>query len=430
MNRMSRFRCPRVAVVGAGVSGLTAAYLLKDSHEVTVYEQQPRLGGHAHTHSVVDSDGVRQAIDSGFIVHNDRTYPLLRRLYDELGVVVRPTEMSMSISTAEGVEYAGGRGVKGVFAQWRRMADRDFVTMLREVKRFHRAATSFLAHGDDAITYGDFLDRERFGPYFRRHYAIPLVSCVWSSGDSDSLRYPARYLFRFLANHGLLGVGGSLRWYTVAGGSRVYVQRLALQLRDLRRGQQVTSVRRENGVVTVTTATAGSEQYDKVVLATHADETLRILHDATVNEKQVLGAFDYTTNQVVLHTDTRLLPQARRARASWNYAAPTGGTRDQATGPAVTYWMNRLQRLSSRDEYLVSLNATDRIDPDKVIAMMDYRHPIYTPDSLAAQQLLPSLATDRTTFAGAYHGWGFHEDGCHSGAVAAARFGATRWAIP
>src|SRR5271169_4337924 len=243
---------PSVAVIGAGVSGLTAAYLLSRTHDVILFEAEERLGGHAHTHDVTDSDGRRHAVDSGFIVCNDVTYPWLRRLFGELDVQVRPAEMSMSVSCQGcGLRYAGGCGLRGVFAQPRRLIDPRFVRMLWQVRRFHRRASAFLRATDDEdlTTYGEFLERERFDNYFISHFAVPLVSCVWSSGREAAALYPARYLFRFLDQHGLLRVTGSLQWYSIAGGSRIYVERLAGLLKDVRAAHAVTDItRREDGV--------------------------------------------------------------------------------------------------------------------------------------------------------------------------------------
>jgi predicted NAD/FAD-binding protein len=415
---------PTVAVVGAGVSGLTAAYLLARTHDVTLYEAEERLGGHAHTHDVPSADGSRYAVDSGFIVHNDRTYPLLRRLFAELGVQARPTEMSMSIRCEDcGLEYAGGRGLKGILAQPGRLFDRRFVAMLVQVKRFHRRASAFLERTDDTdtTTYGEFLEAEGFSEHFVNHYAVPVVSCVWSAGQESALLYPARYLFRFLDHHGMLRVTGSPQWFTVVGGSRTYVERIAERLPSVRRGRAVTAVWRGPDGVDVEDSTGTSTRFDKVVLATHPDQALSLLADPTEDEVQTLKAFTYTPNETVLHTDPALLPRAAQARASWNYLMTSCSSPGSA--PVVTYWMNRLQGHRSPEQHLVTLNARERIAAASVVAVMDYEHPLYTPESVAAQSRLASLATDRTVYAGAYHGWGFHEDGCRSGVEAARRFG-------
>ncbi len=418
---------PTVAVVGSGVSGLTAAYLLSRTHAVTLFEADHRLGGHAHTHQVVDGDR-ELAIDSGFIVHNDETYPMLRRLFSELGVATQPTEMSMSIVDRDGrFQYAGGRGAGGVLAQPWRLADPRFLGMLLQIKQFHRAAGAFLesATDDDLTTYGQFLDGHDFGAFFRRHYAIPLVSCVWSSGTQTSLNYPARYLFAFLRNHGMLTVTGSPQWYTVTGGSAEYVRRIAGAIDDVRTATAVTAIDRSGDGVVITDSGGACERFDKVVVATHPDQALEMLADPSESERTVLSAFHYTPNEAVLHTDSSLLPSARRARASWNYLTPAAVASTDRP-PVVTYWMNRLHRLESTTDYLVTLNARELIDPTSIIAVMNYAHPAYTPAVVAAQTVLGDLNSSTTAFAGAYHGWGFHEDGARSGVAAAHHFG-VRW---
>jgi predicted NAD/FAD-binding protein len=418
---------PSVAVIGSGVSGLTAAYLLSRTHDVTLFESDIRLGGHAHTHDVTASDGSEHAVDSGFIVHNDRTYPWLRKLFAELKVVVRPTEMSMSVRCEGcGLEYAGGRGLRGLLAQPRRLLDPRFLRMLLQVKRFHRRASAFLDATDDGdtTTYGEFLEREGFGEHFIAHYAVPVVSCVWSSGREVALLYPARYLFRFLDHHGMLQITGSPQWYTVVGGSRTYVELLAARLPDVRRSAGVTDItRRPDGVEITYGADSRAARFDRVVIATHADQALGLLTDPSDREVQTLKAFGYSSNETLLHTDSSMLPEAVQARASWNYRMSSCTSPDEPT--VVTYWMNRLQGHTSPQDYLVTLNARERIGPDDVLAVMEYEHPIYTPESVAAQSKLGDLATDRTVYAGAYHGWGFHEDGCRSGVEAARHFGVT-----
>jgi predicted NAD/FAD-binding protein len=415
---------PTVAVIGSGVSGLTAAYLLDRTHDVTLFEADDRLGGHAHTHDLPSSDGSTYAVDSGFIVHNDQTYPRLRKLFTELEVEVRPTEMSMSVRCEGcGLEYAGGRGLRGILAQPRRLLDPKFARLLLQVRRFHRRAGAFLQDSDegDLTTYGEFLEREGFSEHFVAHYAVPVVSCVWSSGRETALLYPARYLFRFLDHHGMLQVTGSPQWYTVAGGSRTYVERLAARLPDVRRSAAVTDVTRGPDGVEVRDVTGVVTRFDRVVLATHADQALNLLTDPSDLEVVTLKAFGYSRNETILHTDSSVLPEAGQARASWNYRMPSCTSANAPT--VVTYWMNRLQGLDSPQDYLVTLNARDQIDPGSVLAVMDYEHPIYTRESVEAQSRLGDLATDLTVYAGAYHGWGFHEDGCRSGVDAARHFG-------
>ncbi len=412
------------AVVGGGVAGLTAAYVLAAEYDVTLYESDDRLGGHAHTHDVADQSGSVLAVDTGFIVHNDRTYPQLRRLFGELGVQTRPTEMSMSITDeTTGLEFAGGRGARGVFAQHRRALDPRFLSVLAQVKRFQTRATAFLAGTDDSdqTTYGEFLAKHRFSDSFLRLYAVPVVSCVWSLGPAAALDYPARYLFRFLAHHGMLALTDSPQWYTVVGGSRTYVKAIADRVPHVRIGRAVANVLRDDSGVAVQDSSRAWLRYDAIVIATHADQALELLADASPSEKEILGAFRYSRSETILHTDSRLLPTAPQARASWNYLTPSTAGGDHE--PVVTYWMNRLQGLDSAEQYLVTLNARERIDPLRVIATMNYEHPIYDLATLQAQARLASISTPRTVFAGAYHGWGFHEDGCRSGVEAARALG-------
>ena len=416
----------RVAVIGSGVSGLTAAYVLRRDWDVTVYEADDRIGGHAHTHTVDDIDGTHR-VDSGFIVHNDRTYPLLRRLFAELDVEVHPTEMSMSIHCDGcGLEYAGGRGGKGIFAQRRRLADPRYLAMLVSVKRFGRLAQTLLDSEEtsDPLTYGDFLRINGFSDYFISHYAIPVVSCVWSMGHETALGYPARYLFEFLKHHGFLSIKGSPQWFTVAGGSNTYVSKLSAAVGDVRASHQITAITRKPDQVELMDAAGTLHHADAVVIATHADDALALLTDPSEDERRLLGTFGYSRNVTVLHRDAGRLPKAPQARSSWNYQMEDCSQRSDRT--AVTYWMNRLQGIESTEPFLVTLNAVDGIDPSTVVARMDYSHPVFTHETVAAQGELKRLTSDQTVFAGAYHGWGFHEDGCRSGVEAAAALG-TPW---
>ncbi len=430
MEKDSRRRS--VAIVGSGVSGLTAAYVMRDEWDVTVFESDERVGGHAHTHTIADPDATHR-VDTGFIVHNDRTYPLLRRLFRELDVDVHPTEMSMSIHCDGcGLEYAGGRGGKGIFAQRRRLLDPRYLAMLVNVKRFGRLAHALLESPSDdgePQTYGDFLEAHGFSDYFVSHYAIPVVSCVWSSGHETALEYPARYLFEFLKHHGFLSIKGSPQWFTVVGGSGTYIDkvRAAISERDgssVRASSAITSITRTADGVELVDATGRTHHADAVVIATHANDALALLTDPTDDERSVLGAFEYSDNTVQLHRDPSLLPVAPAARSAWNYRMD--GCTDRSDHSAVTYWMNRLQGIESAEPFLVTLNSADQIDASTVLATMAYTHPIYTPASVAAQSELKRLFSDRTVYAGAYHGWGFHEDGCRSGVDAAAALG-TAW---
>ncbi|MGW3115075.1 NAD(P)/FAD-dependent oxidoreductase [Streptomyces sp. NPDC001091] len=415
----------RIAVVGSGVAGLTAAHVLRRAHHVTLYEADDRLGGHAHTHDLIAPDGRIHRVDSGFIVHNRRTYPNLLRLFRELGVTTQESEMSMSVRCEGcGLEYAGARGARGLLAQPRNLLRGPYLRMLAEVPAFHRAARALLERAPGStLTLGQFLDRAGFSSYFRSHFMTPLVSCVWSCDAETAQHYPAAYLFRFLAHHGMLSVTGSPVWRTVTDGSRSYVDRVAAEVQEVRTGTPVRAVLRHADGVDITTRDGVTDSHDQVVIAVHPDQALRLLGDATADEKEVLGAFRYSRNTTLLHTDAALLPRAAGARASWNYLMPNCSAGSDRV--RVTYDMNRLQRLDASQRYLVTLGGEDRVDPARVLARMNYEHPVYTPESVAAQRRLPELATSVTAFAGAYHGWGFHEDGCRSGVAAAKALGVT-----
>ena len=419
----------RVAVVGSGVAGLTAAHeLTRDGAQVTLYEADGRLGGHAHTQDVRAADGSDLALDTAFLVHNERTYPHLLRLFAELGISTQDSEMSMSVSCRGcGLEYAGARGLSGLTARPRSLLRARYLRMLAEVPLFHRRAKALLASADpraDDLTLREFLAGGGFSPYFVSHFMTPLVSAVWSCAPDLSREYPARYLFAFMDNHGMLSVTGSPTWRTVTGGSRTYVERVAARLTAVHTGAPVREVRRHADGATVTAADRAPAEYDAVVLATHPDQTLRLLGDATADERAVLGAFGYSHNPTVLHRDPSVLPGARRARASWNYRMSS--CLDRSDQVRVSYHLNRLLRLDTPEEYLVTLNE-DPLEPVPerlVLSRTVYRHPLHTRASRAAQLRLPELSTGRTAFAGAYHGWGFHEDGCRSGVQAAAALAA------
>jgi predicted NAD/FAD-binding protein len=424
----------KIAVIGSGVSGITAGYVLSHTDYVTIFEADGRLGGHADTHLVAPPSGPPVAVDTGFIVYNEHTYPLLTRLFAELGVPTQPAEMSMSVRCAGcGLQYAGHRGLGGLTPGLAHRGRARYLHMLTEIPRFHRAARRLLAEPEEAEpeesatrdqTLGEFLRARRFGAYFTAHFALPLVAAVWSCPPGTALRYPARYLFAFLANHGMLAVRGAPPWRTVTGGSRAYVDKATKRVHDLRLSTPVRAVRRYPDGVDLTDAAGETSRFDAVVIATHPDQALRLLDAPTPAERDVLGAFAYIPNPALLHTDATLLPSHPGVRASWNYEL--GGCRPgDGPPPRISYDMNRLQSLPVAQDYIVTLGGEKRVDPGLVIDRMDYAHPAYTPASVAAQRRLPGLNTGVTAFAGAYHGWGFHEDGCRSGAQAAAALGGT-----
>ncbi|MEV4887792.1 FAD-dependent oxidoreductase [Nonomuraea sp. NPDC055795] len=418
-----------VAVIGSGVAGLTAAYLLRRRYDVTLFEADDRFGGHAHTHDIRTPDGACVPIDTGFIVHNTRTYPALRRLFAELGVRTSATEMSLGVSCEEcGLEYSGGRNGKGLPPGGPPRVWAAYARLLAEVLRFHRDARRLLKAGaDPGVSFGEFLSPRRYSRYFVDHFALPLVAAVWSMAEDDALTQHAWSLLSFLDNHAMLSVTGRVPWRTVVGGSRAYVDRITVRdstSHDLtaRSSTPIRAVRRHDDGVEIADASGGWHEASKVVIATHADQALALLTDATLAEKRVLGAFRYSRNRILLHTDTSALPRARRARASWNLRKRSC----QGSGPiTVTYHMNRLMMLSEPVDYLVTLN-NDEIDQNAVLASAVYEHPILDASSFTAQRLLPELTSATTAYAGAYHGWGFHEDGCVSGVRAAAAFG-VRW---
>lgn len=421
----------RIAVVGSGVSGLVAAHVIADSAHVTVFEADTRLGGHADTHRVPGA-GAELAIDTGFIVHNDRTYPTLLRLFAELGVRTRPAPMSMSVRAdaahgGAGLEYAGAKGWRGLFGSRRNLVRPAYLRMLVEIVRFHRDARRLLADRGapgETITLEEFCERGRYSEYFREHFLRALVATVWSCDPALAGHYPARYLFMFLDHHGMLGVLGSPDWRTVVGGSQEYVRRVTERLADrgatVLTGTKVTSVREHDIGVEVTDGAGHVWHFDAVVMAVHPDQALAVLADPTPAQRDVLGAIDYSSNVVQLHTDVSVMPRCRRVWASWNHLARAGGR-----GVVVTYDLTRLMRLPSPDgtRHLVTLNAPDLVEPSRVVATREYGHPIYTPTSVAALERADEIDSDRIAFAGAWRGWGFHEDGARSGVAAAERLG-------
>lgn len=400
----------KIAVVGSGISGLGAAYLLSRAHEVEVFERDGRAGGHANT---VRHDGLD--LDTGFLVHNERNYPLLGRLFGELGVRTQAAEMSFSVSCGDcGLEYSGSRP----FAQRRNAASPRFHALLWEIGRWLRTARGSLDQVDyEGHSLGRYLDERGYSTRFREHFLVPLTSALWSTAPGRALEFPAATAIRFFENHGMLGFG-RFKWRTVTGGSRTYVDALAERLGErLHLGLGVRSLRRSGDGVELRGDDGTSRAFDAVVVATHADQALALLEDPSRDESRVLGGFEYTTNDTVLHTDPSFLPRTQSARAAWNYRTGDDGR------PTLTYYLNRLQRLDSERDYCVTLNQP--VPEEHVVARFAYAHPLFSVASLRAQKQLPSLSGPRRTFyAGAHHGNGFHEDGLASGVRAAEALGA------
>jgi uncharacterized protein len=412
----------RIAVIGSGIAGLAASWLLSREHDVTIYEANDYLGGHTHTHDV--QIGERSfAVDTGFIVFNPPHYPLLSKLFGELGVESQSTSMSFAVSNERaGLEY-NATNLNGLFCQRRNLISPRFLRMVRDIVRFYRESPALLTDGNPDITLADYLAANRYSDAFRDDHLIPMASALWSSPSAAIMEFPAKYLVQFMANHQMLQTAGRPQWRTVKGGSNQYVKALRARWRVRERMNcAVRRVVRENDQVRVD-SDSDTQHFDHAVLACHSDQALAMIENPSEKHHDILGAMTFQENDTVLHTDASVLPRRKKAWAAWNALVPM----NESSQCTVSYCMNILQSLDAEHPIVVSLNCTDRIAPEKILRRMRYHHPIYTTKSVAAQARKDEIqGVDRLWFAGAYWGWGFHEDGIRSAVDVADRLG-VRW---
>ena len=409
----------KLAIIGTGISGLTTAHLLAAEHDLTLYEANDYVGGHTHTIDVPVAEKA-WAVDTGFIVFNDATYPNLIKLFESLDVRWQDSTMSFSVRCEKtGLEYRPS-SLNTLFAQRRNFFRPSFWRMIRGIMRFRRRCHELL-DGDPELTLGDYLDRSDYPQEFIDYFIVPMGAAIWSAEPVGFRKFPARLFAEFFMNHGVLRLRGQPQWRVVRGGSRTYVERLIAPFRDrIRLNSPVQSVRRQKDGVLIEAPGQPTDRFDEVIIATHSNQALSMLADPTEAERSVLGAIPYQENVTVLHTDASLLPRCRRARASWNYHLPA----QPRPGVALTYYMNMLQGLAAPVDFCVTLNRPDDIDPSGVIASMTYEHPVYTAAVFAAQQRHPEISgRNRTHYCGAYWGYGFHEDGVQSALAVCRNFG-------
>lgn len=419
-----------IAVIGSGVAGLSAAWLLNQRHRVTLYESENRAGGHSHT-VMAPTGETRSPVDTGFIVFNERNYPNLVAMFDHLGVATERSDMSFAASLDGGKLEYSSRGLNGLIGQRGNAFNPRFWGMLRDIGRFYVDAPRLLNRPEtEALTLGDYLDANRFSPAFVEDHLLPMGAAIWSTTATQMRRYPLHAFVRFFIHHGLIDLIGRPRWRTVSGGSREYVKKLTAGLGAIRLGTPVAQVLRRANGVTVIDAGGQRDQFDDVVIATHADQALALLGDADEDERTLLGAFSYTDNLAVLHRDVALMPKRERVWASWNYIGEASDTGERPL--CVTYWMNRLQNLDPAHPLFVTLNPTRPIAEGKLIQSFAYSHPLFDHAAVAAQPELWRLQGRRNTFfAGSYFGQGFHEDALQAGLAAAEALGDVRrpWSV-
>jgi predicted NAD/FAD-binding protein len=409
----------RIAIVGTGIAGMVAAHKLHPEHEIVVYEAADRLGGHSNTVEVEDATAGTLAIDTGFIVFNDRNYPNFEALLAELGVAGQRSHMGFSVSDGARFEYSGTPW--GLFARPAHLVSPSFLGMLRDWRRFNREARALIGMNGTAPSLGAWLEQQGFSQHFIDRLIVPQASAVWSADPEQMWSFPASFMAEFFDNHGMYSLRDRPKWRTVAGGSRSYVAAISAPWRDrVRLAAPVRRIERLPDGVRIEAEGCESEEFDEVVIATHSDQALALLADPSEPEREVLGAIPYQRNEAVLHTDTAMLPRRRTAWSSWNFHLADGPPR----GSTVTYWMNNLQRLRAEREYLVTLNRGEEIDPEKVLRRFQYDHPVYTAEGVAAQARHAEISgVRRTHYCGAYWGWGFHEDGVVSALRACAGIG-------
>ena len=409
----------RIAVIGSGISGMVAAYHLNRTHDITLFEAGDHVGGHTNTVDL-ELQGRDYAIDTGFIVFNDWTYPNFIELIDELQVPWQDSEMSFSVRCEQrGLEY-NGTSINSLFAQRRNFARPSFLRMVADIVRFNRQAPQLLQAKSDTLSLGEYLVRERFSRYFVEHYIVPMGAAIWSSRPADMMAFPARFFVEFFSNHGFLSVDDRPTWRVIKGGSREYAKRLTASFASrIRLNTPAASIARLAHRVAVRLRDGSVEYFDQVFLACHSDQALRLLSDPSLEEEQILGAITYQENEALLHTDERLMPRRKLAWAAWNYHLPAAAN-DRVT---VTYNMNILQSLTAPAQFLLTLNRSDFIDPAKVLGRYVYHHPVYTTAAVAAQKRRAEInGARRTYYCGAYWSYGFHEDGVKSALVSLDEF--------